>query len=109
MLKKWKKAGYILLTMSLTSFFGCGGGGGHKAVVVPRSNGSKQEQIQYHMKEIERFTLHKKQEEKSFQSALSKQEMDKAREAENRRMQYQKKINKHILQLKQLRESDEAF
>ncbi len=103
-----KKINLIVLIMSLTSFLGCGRMEKHTELVIPKPHGSKTEQIQYHMKEIERFSIQMKNEERSLKEALNKQDMDKAREAQNRRMQYQKKINTHISQLNQIEVTNEA-
>ncbi len=111
MAQKLKRICHILLIMNLGSIMGCSKGSKQVDLVLPRPNGTKSEQIQYHKKEVERFSLQKKMEEKSLREALFRQDMDKAREAQNRRMQYQKKINSHLSQLNQLMlgETNETF
>lgn len=70
---------------------------------MPKSNGTPQEQIQYHKKEIQKNRAQVEAEDRNAQRSLSRRDMDDVRSAQNRKMQYQKKVDQHTEKMNQLR------
>lgn len=106
MSKKWKNIASIILIVSLTSLVSCDRFSKDRRHVVPKSNGTRKQQIEYHKKEIQKYRAQIEQEERTSQRALSRQDMNDARSAQNRKMQYQKKIDQHTTQMHKLRGDD---
>ena len=106
MMKKWKKyCSIVLIISSAVLAVSCGLTG--KKPVMPKSNGNCQEKIEYHRKEIQKHQANIEREERRSQRALSRQDLDTARAAQNRKMQYQKKIDQHATEMDKLRSSNE--
>ena len=100
----------MTLILSLSSLLSCGFFGSKKeGAVLPKAKGTRQEKIEYHRKEINKYRAQKEKEDSNAKRALSRQDMDSARDAQNRKMQYQKKIDKHVLQMNELRSDDEDY
>lgn len=100
--KKWISMALTasMLLMSSCSYFE------GKGKPLPKANGTRKEQIEYHKKEIEKYRAKIEQEERTSQRALSRQDMNDARSAQNRKMQYQKKIDQHTVEMHNLRGND---
>lgn len=76
---------------------------------MPKPHGTRQEKIAYHKKEIQKYQAQIEREQRTSLRALSRQDMESAREAQDCKRQYQKKIDKHTQKIHELRGEDENW
>lgn len=108
MAKQWKKGIYILLSLNFLVFFGCGPQPKKRVSVVPKVNGSTEQKIEYHKKEVQKYMALKEGEEQREKRSLSRHDMEGARDAESRKRQIQKKIEGHMQKMNSLRGEHEG-